>query len=230
MNATLALAAALALGLSPLAAPPSIEDAVRAALVDAVRGRAALPPDAEVELGELRVADRDLLDRAHRVSGVELPAGERGLSRVSARARLTLRGGGEAWTWVSASVDARVPAVVAARALERGRPLVRDDVVLTLEPMRPGLITDPADAVGLAPRRDFRAGEALGATWLSAPTVLERGDSVEITLQHGALSIRARGECLERGALGSDVRVRMAQSGRVVLGRVIDAKTVEVSP
>ncbi|MCB9728879.1 MAG: flagellar basal body P-ring formation protein FlgA [Deltaproteobacteria bacterium] len=230
MTTVLPLLTALALSAStvPAASPAEVE--LRAALGDAVRQRAALPPEAQVEVGELRIADRDLLERALRLSGVELPPGERGLSRVSARARLSLRGGGEAWTWVSAPVEVRVPALIAVQPLERGRTIAPDDVAVALRPLRPGLLTEGGAAVGKAPRRDFRAGEALDDAWLVAPSVVQRGDSVEVLIADGALSVRARGETLERGAVGELVRLRVGATGRIVRGRVVDATTVEVRP
>jgi flagella basal body P-ring formation protein FlgA len=230
MTSIFPILALAALGLTPAAGAPSLEAALRSALSEAVRERATLPDEAEVEIGELRVADRSLLASASRLSAVELPPSERGLHRVSARARFQLRGGGEAWTWVSAPVDARVPALVAARALERGRPLVADDLRLAMHTVRPGQLTEAGEALGKAPRRDFREGELLGVTWLTAPHVMERGDTVEVVVSEGALSIRARGEALERGAVGDDVRVRIHANGRVVRGRVVDSGTVEVLP
>lgn len=230
MTSILSMLALATLGVMPSAQAPPLEDALRSALADAVRARASLPAEARVEIGELRVADRGLLDRATRLSGVELPPSERGLPRVSARARLHLRGGGEAWTWVSAPVDARMPVLVAARALERGRPVVADDLRVSMETMRPGQLTEVRDIIGKAPRRDFREGEPLGERWLTAPPIIERGDQVEIVVSQGALSIRARGEALERGAVGDDVRVRITANSRVVRGRVVDSSTVEVLP
>ncbi|MEZ4265436.1 MAG: flagellar basal body P-ring formation chaperone FlgA [Myxococcota bacterium] len=213
-------------------APGSLpaERALHRALTEAVHERAALPEGAQLEIGELRIADRALLERALRLSGVELPPNERGLPRVSARARFVLRGGGEAWTWVSAPVAATVPVVVAARPLERGRPMVAGDLSIAMESLRPGQLASVSEAVGKAPRRDLREGEALSEGWLSTPSVLERGDSVEVRLHEGALSIRARGETLERGAVGDDVRVRIGMTGRVVRARVVDSTTVEVMP
>ncbi len=230
MASILPILALVTLGVTPAAQPPPHESALRSALAAAVRERSALPDEAQVEVGELRVADRSLLDRASRLSGVELPPSERGLPRVSARARFQLRGGGEAWTWVSAPVDARVPVLVAARALQRGRPLLAADLRVAMEALRPGQLSEASDAIGKAPRRDLREGEPLSEGWLTAPHVMQRGDQVEIIVSEGALSIRARGETLERGAVGDDVRVRINANGRILRGRVVDSSTVEVQP
>ena len=109
-----------------LAAPPGqhrLERDVEASLAAAARERLALGDDATVEVTALRLADPALLKGRRTVAAVELPPGEQGHGRVTARVTVRDDGRGKAEhdTWATARVDVRVRAVVARHRIDRGK-------------------------------------------------------------------------------------------------------------
>jgi len=51
---------------------------------------------------------------------------------------------------------------------------------------------------------------------------------VTLVAERGAITIRAEGVALEAGRIGYVIRVRNARSGKIMRGRVIDEKTVQI--
>ncbi len=70
-------------------------------------------------------------------------------------------------------------------------------------------------------------GDIVRRSLLHAPTLVRRGDAVNIVAQHEQILVTMAGEALDAGARGDIVRVRNAGSGKVIRARVIDAGEVE---
>ncbi len=88
-------------------------------------------------------------------------------------------------------------------------------------------VADPAALLGLASRRNLRAGEMLRLGQLVAPALVKRGEAVQIVARRGNVEVTMAGEALEAGAQDAVLRVRNANSGAVIRARVVAAGTVE---
>lgn len=130
----------------------------------------------------------------------------------------------------TAQVDLSVPALVAVRALPRGRALTEADLSLTLVPFHQarGALTDPALAVGAALKTPLAAGDILRDRALARSLMVKRGDPVAILAQQGNLSVSAAGEARADGALGDVITVTNLGSQKNVRARVIGPHRVEV--
>jgi flagella basal body P-ring formation protein FlgA len=229
--------AALLLGALALAGPPA-----RGA---AERGSADLLREAverwllERLPGEEHVVELPALD------DFELPgvAPERVEVRLSANPRQELAGsvpltavllvdGAEARRGtLTARVRALAPVLVAARALPKGTVLREGDVREERRDraaLPPGALGDLRFAVGQQLTRSLRAGTLLTEPLLVRPTLVARGQVVEVRYQRGALRIEGRGLAREDGRAGDLVRVENPSSQRVVTGRVDPAGVVHV--
>lgn len=102
---------------------------------------------------------------------------------------------------------------------------------LRLETRRAGAntVTRVEDLVGRTPRRPISAGQAVRMSDVRPNFVVERGDIVTIVLKSGTMTLTARAEALERGAVGSVIRVRNNHSKKVLETRVLAADTVAVT-
>lgn len=102
---------------------------------------------------------------------------------------------------------------------------------LRLEARRAGAntVTRIEDLVGRTPRRPISAGQAVRMSDVRPNFVVERGDIVTIVLKSGTMTLTARAEALERGAVGSVIRVRNNHSKKVLETRVLAADTVAVT-
>jgi flagella basal body P-ring formation protein FlgA len=127
---------------------------------------------------------------------------------------------------VRAGVTAMV--LVAAGELPAARALEAADV--RLERRDVGAVADtigaPQAALGLAPKRQLRAGELLRASQLAALPLVKRGDAVRIVARRDQVEVTMSGEAMDAGARDAAVRVKTA-NGNVLRTRVTGAGTVE---
>lgn len=205
------------------------EAQVRAALEDAVRERLALGSDATVTVTELRPSEPALLRRYHALSGLELPPGERGLGRVTARVEVVPRRGAPPRdTWVVARVSVEVPTVVTTRRISRGEPLTPRDVAVVPRPLDEAGLPDPGLVVGRVARHTLAEGEVLRAERLELPTIVRRGDRVDALVTGRAFRLKTAAEALGRGGLGAEIPVRVLMTGKVVTAAITGPGRVEV--
>lgn len=91
-------------------------------------------------------------------------------------------------------------------------------------------VTDPADLVGKAPRRNLRAGEAIRAGEVTDPVLVEKNSLVTMRLDTPLLRLSATGRALEDGAEGALIRVVNTSSNTTVQGVVARDGSVDVLP
>lgn len=123
------------------------------------------------------------------------------------------------------------PVVVASRALTRDTVLAPGDVRLadsTSGAAPTGALHDVNLVVGRRLRRAADEGQALTASVLTAPTLVRRGQDVQVEAQAGGLQVHMAGVARGDGALGDIIDVENGSSGRVVQAVVRSAKSVEV--
>lgn len=94
--------------------------------------------------------------------------------------------------------------------------------------VRAGVVTEPEDILGLAPRRAQRAGQALRRVEFAAPIAVRKGGYVTMMLRHGALLLTTQGRALEQGAVGDMVRVQNMDSNQTLGGEIVAPGVVEV--
>jgi len=121
--------------------------------------------------------------------------------------------------------------LVLTRPVAAGMPIPADAVVLeTRDLMRlSGSALDrPELAVGRIARRALSAGMPLGASDLSRPAAVRRGQLVTLVARSGGLEVRASGKAINDGAPGEHVMVENPLSRRQVQGVVQDSGEVWV--
>lgn len=109
--------------------------------------------------------------------------------------------------------------LVAARLIRAMTVIVPEDVAMVQAP-HPGAMTDPALALGQEARVTLYPGRPIRAQDLGPPAVVDRNQIVPLTFRMGALTIRAEGRALSRGAAGDLIRVLNLASRNTVTGLV----------
>lgn len=140
--------------------------------------------------------------------------------------------GGRAPIRLSGSAAVTVEVATVAHAVERGAILKDADIVFERRPrMRVGddVITDRADAVGLAARISLQPGQPLRAAQLMKPELIKRNEQVTLVYQVPGIMLTVRGKAKEAGALGDVVAVLNEQSKRVVQGIVVGPGQVSIN-
>lgn len=91
------------------------------------------------------------------------------------------------------------------------------------------LAVNPGQLVGKVARRPLAAGNAIPVAAVAEAQLVTRGVAAELRFEQDGLSIRAIGVPLESGALGAMVKLKNADSGKVVAGIVQADGSVKVT-
>lgn len=137
------------------------------------------------------------------------------------RAQIAPYPGGEP-VLVTGRAQGVVEIPVLTRPLARGEVIAADDINwirLPADRVRADAILDADGLIGQAAKRSLRAGEALRGYDLAAPTVIARGETVDLVYQVGALTLTARARALEDAGAGQLARFVNLQSNRTVEAR-----------
>ncbi len=196
--------------------------------------RKALPwPDDDIVIEVHRPpADVHLLGPATDVRyAIAVRPGQRLLGLVPVDITLSREGRalGRATAMLGVRVFQRV--VVARRRIRRGEVISKDLVRLQraeLSSPNDDVATDLAAVLGREARHDVPAFAALTGRALAAARVVRRGTPVMLVARRGRLRVTALGIAEQDGALGQFIPVRNRDSQKIVHGRVVDARTVEV--
>ncbi len=95
--------------------------------------------------------------------------------------------------------------------------------------MPPYVITDPAELVGLVPRRALRPGVPIRANDVRAPIVVAKGANVTMTYRTPTMVLTVAGRAIEGGAMGETIRVLNIKSKRVIDATVAGGGLVTVA-
>lgn len=133
-------------------------------------------------------------------------------------------------------VNGRVEPMVSVPVLRShampGDIIAENDIQWMRVPARragPNTVNRLDDLVGRTPRRPITAGQAIRLTDVRPNYVIAKGDLVTIVLKAGAMTLTARAEALEKGAVGEVIRVRNNHSRKILETRVVAADTVTVN-
>lgn len=121
--------------------------------------------------------------------------------------------------------------LVLKRRVDRHHKITEEDVVVVRRETTflPGdVVRSVEEVVGLRTRQILRGGTVLRRSTLELPPVVRRGDRVFLRVVLPGIWAETEGEARADGWRGSVIPVRNLGSGKVVRGRVVDERTVEV--
>ncbi|MBE7557476.1 flagellar basal body P-ring formation protein FlgA [bacterium] len=130
---------------------------------------------------------------------------------------------------VQFTIARTLPAMVVTRTLAAGETIAPGDLEL-----RPVLLLAAADearllasaeqAAGKRTRRILTAGSPLKQDDLENPMLIQRGDTVEVWVRSGPVTIKTRGEAEKNGRAGE--RIPVSANGRDLWGQVVSKSLV----
>jgi flagella basal body P-ring formation protein FlgA len=123
--------------------------------------------------------------------------------------------------------------VTVARTVTRGAILKDADITLERLPrarVGRGVITDRAEAIGLAARNILRPGQPLRTAQLMKPELIRRNQQVTLVYQMPGIMLTVRGKATESGAEGDVIAVLNEQSKRVLRGVIVGPGRVALNP
>ncbi len=91
-----------------------------------------------------------------------------------------------------------------------------------------GTIVDEKHLINMTPRRTINAGKIVSQNDLESPKMVDRGDSITLIFETGAMTLTAKGKSLQAGAIGDTVRVANTDSNKNLQGIVTGSREVTI--
>lgn len=185
----------------------------------------------DIELSRFRVRGAEQFP----TGAVELRAVNSNPGSIKGRVNMTvgvwIDGKDEGRIFLSGWVDRYASVVCAEHRLPRGTLLTENDIQLrkmNVARAPANLVTDKEDAVGMRLKQSLKAGAYLRNNMLEKPPLIRRGDTVSLVAEKGKITVVTSGIAKSDGTKDEQIRVENADSRKIVVGRVIDEKSVEV--
>ncbi len=118
------------------------------------------------------------------------------------------------------------------RSLKIGHVIQPEDVELTRlksDHVLRNIISDEADIMGYRLIRNLEEGETLLVHMVKKVPLVKNGDRILIIVQKGPLRVTVPGVVRQNGFKNDTVRVENIQSRKIILGTVIDSRTVQIN-
>lgn len=162
---------------------------------------------------------------------LSLPYGVRFGSTTSVYARIIIDGMPDRRLSFSYRVHVFDRVVVAAKNLQPRRLLESSDVRLEerdVSGLNAKYLTDVSEAVGRETNRLVKSGAVFTKNMVLNPVIIEPGATVYIVAEKNGVRVKTEGVSLDRGRRDGVIRVRNANSAKVLRARVLDESTVQI--
>jgi flagella basal body P-ring formation protein FlgA len=185
----------------------------------------SLPGKVSLQIGDI---DSRTVLRACTALEAFTPSGAQLIGKTSIGVRCNEKPG---WSvFVQANIRVSADMLVANRPLAQNTVLSANDFSLQNGELgQPGILIDPAQAIGKTLKFAIGAGQVLRQDMLRAPYVVMQGQTATVRVSSKGFSVRSSGQALNSGADGQSVQVRMA-SGQVISGIAATDGSVDVRP
>lgn len=188
-------------------------------------------PKADVTIRQFKIRGLRPLPPGNVRFTIEPLANKKLIGRVNMKVGVAVDGQPQGNVILSAWVDRYEKIVCGRHTLIRDTILTADDLCLqrkNISKAPANLIQSTELAVGKRLKQTVAVGAYLRDDMLENPPLIFRGDRVKLIVTKGALKVETLGVAKERGGKGEQLRAENVSSGKTVVGRVIDASTVEV--
>ena len=133
--------------------------------------------------------------------------------------------------WARAKITGTSPRIVATRNLTPGQPLAPGDLQLQSVPAlpaRPGDLMSLDEVSILQPRRAIRKGEMVRQNDFDSPSVVVRGQMIQVNLDRRNVRFQTIGRATMPGRLGDWITIENPESGRKYRGLIKSPGKVEI--
>lgn len=192
---------------------------------DQVKDGLSLPPGGEVEIANFSTLPESLaLPEGNREFTVVSKSQAGQFGRQTMTVAVSVNGEVQDQVRLSGDLILYGKTLAATKALERNTVLKADDVVMArrnLTALGPGLVSEPALAIGKELTTSLQPGAAIYSRFLKKPTLVKRGDIVTIMALTDSLRVSVPGRALNQAGKGEQVRVKNLMSRREIYAKVI---------
>lgn len=162
----------------------------------------------------------------------KLPGGKKRVGRVYFLCLIKVAGITQKRIRLYADVKVAYNVYRPVRSLKLGHIIQPGDVELARiksDQIMRNIISEEKDIFGHRLIRDLEEGEVLAAHMIQKVPLVKNGDRILIIVQKGPLRVTAPGVVRQNGFRNDTVRVENIQSRKILLGTVIDSKTIQIN-
>jgi flagella basal body P-ring formation protein FlgA len=173
-----------------------------------------------------------LLPQGNLTFDCKLPGRKRRVGRVHFLCLLKMAGETKKRLRLYADVKIAYDVYRPIRSLKMGHVLQPGDVELTQlksDHVLRNIISDETDIMGHRLIRNLEEGETILAHMVKKIPLVKNGDRILIVANKGSLHVTAPGVVRQNGFKNDTVRVENLQSRKIILGTVIDSRTVQIN-
>jgi len=121
--------------------------------------------------------------------------------------------------------------IVSKRALRKGHIITLNDIqyeIRELNRLHRGYYQQSQDVVDQVVKRNMRSGALLTQSYIRPPTVVQKGEIVNISASTPNIKIEMLGKALDEGQQGQLIRVRNLSSQKVIQAIVVKPGNVKI--
>lgn len=162
----------------------------------------------------------------------KLPGGKRRVGRVHFLCLIKLSGNTKKRLRLYADVKVAYDVYRPIRSLKMGHVIQPGDVELTRlksDHILRNIISDKSDIMGHRLIRNLDEGETILAHMIQKVPLVKNGDRILIIANKGSLHVTVPGVVRQSGFKNDTVRVENIHSRKIILGTVIDSRTVQIN-
>ena len=173
-----------------------------------------------------------LLPQGNVILDCKLPGRKRRIGRVHFLCLVKMAGVTKKRLRLYADVKVAYDVYRPIRSLKMGHIIQPGDIELTQlksDHLLRNIISDESDIMGHKLIRNLEEGETLLAHMVKKIPLVKNGDRILIVANKGSLRVTAPGVIRQNGFKNDTVRVENLQSRKIILGTVIDSRTVQIN-
>jgi len=173
-----------------------------------------------------------LLPQGNVVLDCKLPGRKKRIGRVHFLCLVKMDGVTKKMLRLYADVKVTYDVYRLIRSFKMGHIIQPGDIELTQlksDYLLRNIISDEKDIMGHKLIRNLEEGETLLAHMVQKVPMVKNGDRILIVANKGSLRVTAPGVIRQNGFKNDTVRVENLQSRKIILGTVIDSRTVQIN-
>jgi flagella basal body P-ring formation protein FlgA len=173
-----------------------------------------------------------LLPQGKVIFDCKLPGRKRRIGRVHFLCLLKMAGETKKRLRLYADVKISYDVYRPIRSLKMGHVIQASDIELTQitsDHVLRNIISDESDIMGHKLIRNLEEGETLLTHMVKKIPMVKNGDRILIVANKGSLRVTAPGVIRQNGFKNDTVRVENLQSRKIILGTVIDSRTIQIN-
>lgn len=178
--------------------------------------------DAQLDIKVSRLDPRLKLAKCSESKNIKVNGNQTKTANISVRVSCN---GESPWSiFVPARIDVLQEVVTATRDIYKGTILKADDLSLTVRNTSNlgfGYAKSTTGLIGNAVTRNISSGGVIRLNHVSEPIAITRGDKITLEAGNGGLSVATSAIAMSDGKVGEQIRVKNAQSKRVIEAFVV---------